>query len=713
MQYPPYLLAALGAASLSLALPVLAQANNATAENSQQSKTLPEVTVSLQDLPQLAQLPSTGSNLELTSLETAASVQTISQQQLRERGDSSVVNAVTRAAGISSMGHPGNIGSALSARGFTDSTSVMQLYDGTRQYGGAGLSFPFDTWSIAQIEVLLGPSAVIYGDGAIGGVINVIPKKPSRGQPAHEVQLTAGNHGHGAAAFGSGGAINEQLSYRIDVSGARSDGWVERGDTRGLGVNAALRWDLTPQLNVQLSHAYARQKPQAYFGTPLVDGRPIKALRNNNYNVEDASIVYRDHWTELAAQWAASDGVTVRGKLYRLSSARHWRNSEGLVYNDASGMVDRSDNTEIGHDQAQTGVHVDTVWRNQVAGMANQTSFGFDFNDTKFTHTNNTYVGSSGPVDLYNPVPGLYHSDIPYIPRYRNKAKQYALFAENRLELTDRWSVIGGLRYDYTKLSRFDLVANNQAFERNYSNTSWRIGSVYKLQPNLSLYAQYATAVDPVASMLLLSPANSSFDMSTGKQMEVGIKQVFWDNRGEWTLAAYSITKNNLLSRDPADPSLRVQVGERTSKGLEATLSLAPTPKWQLDFNMAMLRARYKDFNESSGGVSVSRNGNVPTDVPERLANAWASYKVLPDWTLSGGVRYVGKRYANNANTMSLPGYTTADLAVQWQASPQTTVTLRGINVTNKYYFTTTYYTNTQWLVGEGRRFELTLNHRF
>ncbi|MBX4377931.1 TonB-dependent receptor plug domain-containing protein, partial [Mycobacterium tuberculosis] len=77
------------------------------------------------------------------------------------------------------MPHPGNGLSALSSRGFTDGASVMRLYDGLRQYGGVGITFPFDTWSIERIEVLRGPAAARYGSGASGGVVNIITKRPT------------------------------------------------------------------------------------------------------------------------------------------------------------------------------------------------------------------------------------------------------------------------------------------------------------------------------------------------------------------------------------------------------------------------------------------------------------------------------------------------------------------------------------------------------
>ncbi|RYE42231.1 MAG: TonB-dependent receptor [Hyphomicrobiales bacterium] len=675
--------------------------------------TLPAVTVTSHEGGPAARPAATGSRLDLTPMQTPASIEVIDRQQLQAKGDTSVIDAITRSTGISSLGHPGNSGSSLSARGFTDTTSVMRLYDGTRQYGGVGVSFPFDTWSIERIEVLRGPASVVHGDGAIGGVVNIIPKKPTRGPVRNEVQATAGTDGKRALAFGSGGAINEQWSYRLDVSGDRSDGWVDRGDSSNRTFSGALRWDPTADLSVQLSHSQGRQEPMRYFGTPLINGVQDPAVRERNYNVADSVIHYKDRWTELSAQWAARSDMVVRSKLYHIDSDRYWRNAEAYRYNTASGLIDRSDNTEIGHDQTQTGNTTDATWSASLAGRPNQVSVGFDVNRASFRHTNNTYTGSSGSVDPYHPVPGLYASSVPYIPRYRNQADQYALFAEDRLELTERWSIVAGVRYDHADLSRQDLVSNAQAFDRSYSNTGWRLGTVYQLQPTLSVYAQFSKAADPVSGLLMLSTANAAFDASTGQQFEVGVKQSFLEGKGDWTLAAYRITKNNLLTRDPANPSLRVQVGERSSKGIEATLSLQPTRAVQLDANVAVLRARYDDFRESVGGVAVSRNGNVPTDVPERVANVWVGWKFATDWTLSGGLRHVGKRYADNANTLKLPAYTTADLALQWKATADTTLTLRSFNAFDKHYFSTAYYTTTQWIVGEGRRVELTLNHRF
>lgn len=695
------------------ALPLSASLAATSVFAQQETATLAPITITGGQSTMLSTPASTGSNLGLSPMQTPASIDVISREQIEERGDTSLNDAISRATGISAFPHPGNGLSALSARGFTDSASVMRLYDGTRLYGGVGVTFPFDTWPIERIEVLRGPASVIYGDGAIGGVINVIPKKPTRGPIENEVQAGIGTDNTQRLGLGSGGAITDRLSYRLDLSGNRSDGWVDRGDNHNATFSGALQFDATPELSFRLSHSYGYQRPMRYFGTPLIEGGQLDDLREKNYNVKDGFMRFRDHWTELAATWAQNDATTVRGRLYHIGSKRDWRNAEYYDYNPATGLIDRSGNTEISHDQKQTGFTADASFKGKVAGLDNVLSVGFDVNHSSFRHLNNAYVGSSGPVDLHDPDPGYFQSDLPFIPRYRNEADQYALFMENRIAFTPGWSVVGGLRYDSARLKRDDLVAGRNAFSRRFSDIGWRIGTVYKLTPDLALYAQYSEAADPVGGLLMLSPANADFDMSKGRQVEVGLKQPFWQGRGEWTLAAYHIRKNNLITRDPTDPGRSVQVGERSSRGIEASLAVAFARDWKLEANATVLRARFDDFSESVGGMAVSRNGMVPPNVPERLANLWLSWNFQPGWTAMAGLRYVGRRYADNANTLALPSYTTTDLALRWDVDKDTTLVARGYNVFDKAYFTSAYYSPTQWLYGEGRRFELTVNHRF
>ena len=209
-------------------------------------------------LPATLEQPTlTGSRLGITLLETPASVQIIPGEVVRDRGDATIAEAKSRAAGVTSQASPGNGGSGLSARGFAGVGSVMQLYDGAQFFIGSGtVTFPFDPWMVDRIEVLGGPGSVLYGTGAIGGVINVVPRKPNQTVFDNSLRVAGGSQNTWRAALGSGGPINEKVSYRADISHNQSDGWVDRGDTESTAVSATLRVAVSPTFNLALSEDY-------------------------------------------------------------------------------------------------------------------------------------------------------------------------------------------------------------------------------------------------------------------------------------------------------------------------------------------------------------------------------------------------------------------------------------------------------------------------
>lgn len=674
---------------------------------------LPQVEVKASAAPPLERTAGTGSHLGLSALETPASVETISRAQLVERGDARVMDAVSRAAGLSVFPHPGNGGSAVAARGLTDLNSVTQLYDGVKSYGAGALTFPFDTWSIESIEVLRGPSSVIYGEGAIGGVVNVIPKKPTRGAIQQELQVGVGTENTGRLAYGSGGALDERWSYRIDASANRSDNWVQRGDSRDATFSGALRLDVAPDLNLTLTHAQSDQKPMRYFGTPLINGALAPATYGTNYNVADAYIHYQDQLTTAGLHWKPQAGVSVDSTLYHIKSRRHWRNVETYDWLSSFDKVQRSDYTEILHRQEQTGNTTTASVDGALFGLQNTVAAGLEFNNTTFRHTNNAGYSGTSLVDIGNTDSGYFFNLDGTAPKYRVHARQYAVFIEDKLKLTERLSLVGGLRYDHDDIERRDLLKPSASFDKTFNNVGYRLGAVYALAPRTSVYGQYSVASDPLGALLFTNATRAAFDLARGKQIEVGVKRSLWDEQADVTLSAYRIVKNKLLTRDPANINQSIQVGQQSSRGIEATLGWAPATDWRLEGNLALVRARYDDFAESSGGVLLSRAGNTPTDVPERQANLFASYRFAPQWSANASLHYVGERYADIANTLRMPAYSTTDLALRWDATDRTALTLRGTNVFDKRYAQTAYYNSTQWLLGADRRIELQLHYSF
>ncbi|UFX46183.1 TonB-dependent receptor [Bradyrhizobium sp. 41S5] len=657
-----------------------------------------------------------GSRLNLTPLQTPASVEIITAQTIAERGQHNVLDAVTQnAAGFIATPAPGNGGLSFSTRGFAGSNSVMTLYDGTRFYIGSGtLTFPYDTWSTQRIEVLRGPASVLYGEGAIGGVVNVVPKKP-QGTPYNEAEVSLDSNMTRRLSVDSTGPINPNVSYRINATGNMSDGWVDRDKTSNAVVSAAVRVQASDNLAFTLSEAYGDRSPSRYFGTPLINGTIQDALRFKNYNALDGAIRYQDGWTQFKTEWDVADGIKINNTLYYLTSERHWRDIENYTWNPKTQLIDRSSYIEIFHDQKQLGNRMDTTFSGHVLGLANQFVAGFDVNRIDFTHTNNSPYGGASSVNPYVFDPGsFFATTTATTPGFNAIVNQYALFAEDRLSLTDQLSLVTGVRYDRPEVDRTDYKTPANNFETTLSGTSRRTGLVYEPIKNLAFYGQYAVGVDPVSNLISLSTSQKTFQLATGKQTEIGVKQSFWGGRGEWTLAGYEIVKTGLTIPDPSNPTagLALQIGQQSSRGVEGSIGLALNDGWRVDANLALLRARYDNNSQVVGGKVVSYNGNVPVNVPQQVSNVWLTWDFAPNWSVYGGVQIVGAMYSDLANTQLRPGYNVVNGGIRWKPDDRTTVAFRVYNLFDKVYAVTSNGTG-QWLLGMPRTAELSVNVKF
>lgn len=675
---------------------------------------LPTIDVTARNVPTdpLTQPLETGSRLGLASLDTPASVETVTADAIDARGDRTVLDAVTRATGFTNAAAPGNGGTALSVRGFGGQESVMTLLDGVRLLPAAGtITFPFDTWSVDRIEVLRGPASVLYGEGAIGGVVNVVPRRPQR---TRETTLQAGIGADGAkrVAFDTTGALGPRLSYRFYLSDARANGLAERADTHTTAFGGALKLDVSPRLTLTLDYDYGRQMPATYFGVPAPNGVLDPTLRKANYNVGDATITYYDQWTRLSATYRPAAGVTIDNQFYYLTSNRHWRNAEAYALDAATGRVTRGDYLELHHHQRQVGDRLSARVDGQLFGHANRFVVGTEFNQITFEGINNSPYGGESTVNAHGFDPGVFTSPDPTVPQFRTRTRQAAVFAENRLEVLPRLAWVSGLRYDHIAFNR-EQAATGAGFDKRFAHLGWRTGFVYEIAPTLSAYAQYTTGAEGLGSLVTLSASQANFRLATGEQWEAGIKQTLFDGRAYWTFAVYDITKRNLLSTDPLNPALRQQVGRQSSRGVELTGGARLPHGVTVDANVALLRARYDEFNQTIGGVAQSRAGNVPSNVPQQTANLWLGWAFAERWQANAGVRYVGPTYGDDANRVSIPSYTVFDASLRWQATSRTDFALYLRNLANRTYAATTSNGGEQWLLGPSRAAELVATMRF
>lgn len=681
----------------------------------------------------LEEVSQSASRLGVSIREIPASVEVVDQTLMQERGLRTISESVQGATGLSVGDSPGNPVN-FSMRGFTNN-QLRLLYDGLLLGPAQMTSRPRDTWNLDRIEVLKGPTSVLYGEGALGGAINFVTKRPFReDHVATDALLSIGSFNTLRTALGSGGPLgSNKFHYRVDLSYQSADhsAGVQRSPYTYWNLTSALLYDAAPTLAFELSFDVTHDRSVPYWGTPLIpggfssssavngvvttnDGRTIDGrILRQNFNVVDADMSATTYWTKFKTNWQPTSTIELRNQAYYYWAERNWQNAETYQFNPGTQLIDR-DRFFVQHDQYIVGDRLEAQIKERLFEHGNRFVIGVEFSHLHLNRP--SFFGGGDSIDPLAIPSGSFGSIT--LAEQRTTITTAALFVEEQFNITEALKLVGGMRHDRIDLDRqlFNAagVFNTTAsFERSFNPTTWRAGLVYDLLPTLTLYGQYATAADPVGTNVFIVRAAENFDLATGAQWEVGAKGQMWHNRAEWTVAYFDIYRKNILTQTSLTTAQNV--GRQTSKGIELSGAIRATDAWRLQGNVTVLSARFADFSESAGSSVTSRGGNRPPNVPEVMANLWSVYRVpcVVPFDLGAAFRYVGHRYAENANVVRLNAYTTVDA---WISVPYKNlmVTLRGRNLLDKTYaiWADPFYPS-QVLIGAPRTVELMMTARF
>jgi iron complex outermembrane receptor protein len=316
-------------------------------------------------------------------------------------------------------------------------------------------------------------------------------------------------------------------------------------------------------------------------------------------------------------------------------------------------------------------------------------------NDITFAQEGNPDTYPADTVTVLNPIPGSYGLSEPNI---RNShLDTLAASVEDRLKLTPMLALIGGVRVDDFTLARdgvnFDgSIPGGQPFTKTWTPVSYRAAYTFEPIKGLTFYSMYATAYDPAAAGIFSVTPGTSLELTSSRIYETGVKQLFWNNRAEWTLAAYDIARQNVYVQ--INDATSALAGEIRTKGVELAGAVRPVEDVKLWANAAVTQARYVNFNFEGSSWS----GNTPSNVAPLIVNAGASYR-FSRWRwpveFGGSVRYVTSRYLFEDDATTMLAYTTGDLYafvdipkrdLPWQGLDQMRVTFRVRNIANTVY---------------------------
>jgi len=718
------LLAATSLAGLQLAAPAFAQEGSPALPNENN-----DIVVTAEREIILDVKSETGSRLGLNVRETPATLDVLTQERFLERGLRTTNEALNSAPGVTAIDTGGSPGT-VSMRGF-GGNSVSHNYDGIHQ-PSTMTSRNFDSYTFERVEVLKGPSSVLFGEGGIGGSINFVPKKPMIGVTEFSGLAQYGSYDTFRVAGDANVSLGNEAALRAVVSYAGSDGYIDRLNSKSLSANLGLAVRPADNFSIFLAaeHFWKDDGP-IYWGTPLVSAAVARdasdlvtnpgglvvdrALRTLNVQFDDAKIRSNSTWLRSQIVWNIDDVWTLRNDLSYNNGVRLWFDAESYSFDTATNLVNRSA-TYIRNPLDFWHERLSLSSDGKLFGSRNRFLIGVEHSEND--HVSERRFGARTQVDPYNLVPGKFPEMIPAnFPGAGNFAdsaaviKINAVFGENAFNVTDKLLFVVGGRYEDMKLARSIKDYNLDtltSYDRTYNPFSYRAGLVYDVVADTQVYAQYTRGAEAVGTMVLISLANSNFELTKGESAEIGLKSSFWNNRISTTVSGFWIRQKDIITRDPDNPNISVQGGALSSRGVELALSAALTRQFRLDANATFLDAKYDELIEAGG---ANRAGNTPANTPERIVNLFAVYQFDPiPLKLTAGMKHVSRSYGNSANTAWSDGYTIFDASVGYMTGFGD-LTVRVRNLTDKFYIerggTNTVY------IGAPRTIDVTLRTKF
>lgn len=627
--------------------------------------------------------------------EIPQSVTVVGREQIDDQSPQKIDEALRYVAGVNASTYGTDADTDwIYIRGFQAEQTGVFL-DGISLFQTGFGTFLIDPFFLERIEVIKGPSSVLYGSGNPGGFINMISKRPTD-EPLRYVETGINSFGNGYLGldFGDKLGSDDVLSYRLTgkISGG---GWEtdKADDFRGT-IAPSLTWSpddatrltiLSSYQNIDLTHTSTGFLP--YVGT-VVDspgfGRIPRDLfygdeKFDTYDRQQAMIGYEFEHT-FDNNW------TVRQNLRYASVSLN----EDALYANGPSTVDPTKlaRYRFAHD---TDVGLFTV-DNQLQGrfamgaLEHDVLIGLDYR-----HYNIDQVQASGgfvPGDLdldpHNPIyriPGRPALFDPYNDQ-EFKRDQLGIYAQDQMKFGDGWIATLNGRYDFVSTNIDDRTAGAlSSTDTDEGEFTWRAALAYEFANGLTPYVSYSTSFNPATSV---DPVNGLPDAEKGRQWEAGVKYQPGFMDALITAAYFDITRENVVKSEFVGGMSRYYaIGEVEARGFEASVQANVTTGLK-----AIAAFAYIDM-EVIKDLRPALVGNTPVQVPDLTASLWLDYSFQND-SLSGlsvaaGVRHVGESWANDANTLKVPSATLVDAAIRYEKD-NWAIALNASNLFDKRY---------------------------
>jgi iron complex outermembrane receptor protein len=658
---------------------------------------------------------------------TTQSVSVVTREQIEKQGSVTVAEALRYTPGVltNPYGHTQRY-DYLAMRGINDGSVDNIIIDGLKSMGDPGSfsTLQIDPFFLQRIDVLKGPSSVLYGRSNPGGLAALTTKRPEF-QAKGQLDVSYGSNRTRNLGLDYTAPINENIAYRLV-------GVAEDGDSQTDGVKQT-RYALMPSITLNLSedtqlnlYAYLQHDPNGGYHGSLpasgtLDKRNGKRLSSGFFEGEES--------IENFSRTQQMVGYEFEHRLNDVWSAR-----QNFRYLDASTELDQiwqsgytsatGNDLNRGYSGGDEKLHawiVDNTMQAEFStGVAAHTLvLGLDYQYSKNRIHNYADYSTIADLNILNPVYGNVDlSNVAATADALRRQKQTGVYVQDLIEV-GRWNFSAGLRQDWYDVSIDDNLIGKDA--NRGEKLSGHLGALYTFDNGISPYVSYSTSFNPTSNY---SSGAQILDPTTGEQWEAGVKLQPAGTDDLYTVSVFNMTLENLYAKenDLETSSFYKGVGEVQSRGVELEARINVTDNLRVLGSYTWNDVEYSKsyFAYDRAGNLIDAKGNTPYQTPEHMGSLWAEYRfdegLLAGFDAGLGARYVGSSWGNDAHDFKVPSYTVFDASISYDLArlglKDTTVRLNANNLTDKYYVASCYSANACYL-GAERNITATVSHAF
>jgi len=618
--------------------------------------------------------------------ETPQNIQVISSDLMSDQHDITITDALRNVAGVMPGGYYGDY-DYFRMRGFDSSGYIYQdglLYDGAVQVNA-------ELYGLEQVEVMKGPSSSLYGEGALGGLINLVSKHP-QDATFLTAEASYGSFGTYEGDIDGNAQLTDSVNGRI-VALFRHTGLFTqyvKGNDR-IYVAPSVHWQIDANTDLTVLTSFQHDHDNAAFPLTYI-GAVVPGPTGTRYSIKrftgepGNSDLIESHRDAVGYEFSHrfNDIFTFKQNLRYVWNGGNW---DHVIYTSYLSPDNRTLVRYPYSAQFQSFVFgVDSRIEAQFnTGAVSHTAIaGIDYGNY-LAHWDQQQIDYGNPadymlLDLYNPVYGTPMPVYSSFSSSRVVSRTTGYYIQDHARWGDFTLTFGG-RYD---TARTGDGWSGTFIDHNDSKFVPRLGATYEVIPETTLYASYSQSFLPQAGSTF---AGDSLKPETGEQYEAGVKSVLWDDHLDVTASLYQLTRQNVSTSDLVHPGFSSQTGEQQSKGFELDAHAHIMDGWD-----AILTYAYVDAKVTKD--TVVPIGDHPLNIPPQSFGLWTKYEFqdgsLKGIGLGGGVYRYSTQWGDLPNTFKLPDYTLVNALVSYDFGPAE-LQFNVQNLLNERYFTGSY----------------------